>query len=423
MGSNNIRKKDKQNSKKKITPRKAFFITLGVFISVGLIALFALTVIGKSEIKSAETDDQSSSPIVQTITEEDRASQTTGKTGNLDATGAENSSNTESSGTLGTDGDNETVSIAFTGDILFDSGYAIMNRISQNGGSLSGIISDEILQNLNTVDICMVNNEFPYTNGGTPTEGKTYTFHADPSRTSLLTEMGVDIVTLANNHVYDYGETGLLDSLTALNSAGIEYAGAGQNLEEASAIRYFDIDGMKIAIIAATDIEQMDNPDTKGATDTSPGVFRCVDDTLLLDRIKEAHSTGAFTIVFVHWGKEKQQDPTWLQLQQAPEFVNAGADLIIGAHPHILQRIEYVNGVPVVYSIGNFLFNSSTLDTCVINAKVGNGGLQSLQFIPAIQQNCSVSFATGDEKSRIISEMQNISPTISIDDEGYILAK
>lgn len=313
------------------------------------------------------------------------------------------------------------VSMAFAGDILFDPNYSIMNRIRQNGGGIDGVIGGSLLSYMRSADIMVVNNEFPYSGRGTPTEGKTFTFRADPSSAELLNQMGVDVATLANNHAYDYGETALLDTLKAIDSVGVARIGAGANLEEASHPVYYIADnGIKIAIISATEIERLDNPDTKGATDSSPGVFRCLDITKLVSRIKEAKDTGAFVIVCIHWGTENDETIDWWQQKQGPEIVSAGADLIVGGHPHILQKIGYIDGVPVVYSLGNYLFNSKELDTGLLRVNIYKDKTAKLQFIPAVQSGCTVSEATGDRKLAILGHIRQMSDGVSIDDEGNI---
>ena len=128
-------------------------------------------------------------------------------------------------------------------------------------------------------------------------------------------------------------------------------------------------------------------------------------------------------VVFIHWGKESVTEPTWLQLQQAPEIAAAGADLIVGDHSHCLQKFDYVNGVPVIYSLGNFLFNSKTVDTCLLKATFDANGLKALQFIPALQQGCTVSSAQDTEKVRILNEMAAMSPDVSIDGDGMLTKK
>ena len=98
----------------------------------------------------------------------------------------------------------ECVTISFAGDILFDPNYSVMSTLLQNGGHISNGIKPDVIAEMESADIMMLNNEFPYTNRGTPTAGKQFTFRADPSTVSHLYDMGVDIVSLANNHAYDY---------------------------------------------------------------------------------------------------------------------------------------------------------------------------------------------------------------------------
>lgn len=315
------------------------------------------------------------------------------------------------------------VSLVFAGDILFDESYAIMASMNQRGKGIEGGISGDLLERLRAADIFMVNNEFPYTDRGTPTAGKTFTFRAKPESASYLNDMGADLVSLANNHAYDYGEISLLDSLDTLNRLGIPYVGAGRNLEEASRPVYLTVDGLTIGFVAATQIERMLSPDTKGATETSAGVFRCLEIDGLLESVREAKENSDFVIAFVHWGTEGTDELDHWQLEQAPQIAEAGADLIIGAHPHVLQPVGYCGSVPVVYSLGNFLFNSRTLDTCIVEAVVDENGLKSLQFVPALQSGCRVSLAGGMEKERILQYMRDISPEASLDEEGYISGK
>lgn len=317
--------------------------------------------------------------------------------------------------------DEETVTIGFAGDILFDDDYAVGNAFKKAGDTAEGVIGQSLLEKMRGVDIMMVNNEFPYTNGGSPTEGKTYTFRARPETAAILNTMGVDIVGLANNHAYDYGQQSILDTFDALNNVGVSYAGAGRNIEEAShPVYYLTSNGMKIAIICATQIERTSNPDTRAATEDSAGVFRCMNDELLLEKIREARERNAYVVVFIHWGTESTSEIDQYQRDQSKEIVEAGANLIIGSHPHVLQKIDYVDGVPVVFSMGNYIFNSKTLDTCMVVTTLHKDGTVNLQFVPAIQSGCSVYEATGSEYTRILNEMASMSPGINIDGNGYI---
>lgn len=316
--------------------------------------------------------------------------------------------------------DPEQITLTFAGDILFDDSYAVMGTMLQNGGNIANAISQEVITEMKSADIMMVNNEFPYSSRGTATAGKQFTFRAKPSTVSYLDDLGVDIVSLANNHAYDYGEEAFLDTMTTLEEAGILYVGAGRNLKEARRPVYYIINNMKIAIVAATQIEKSDYPDTKGATDSSAGVFRCWNGDNLISTIQEARENSDFVIAYLHWGTENSSAIDWAQEKQAPEVVAAGADLIIGDHPHCLQKIEAVNGVPVIYSLGNFWFNSKTVDTGMVKIALNQDGLQSCQFLPCLQSGSKTTLLHDAEKERVLNEMRTLSPGVQIDSDGYV---
>ncbi|MDD3367411.1 MAG: CapA family protein [Lachnospiraceae bacterium] len=316
--------------------------------------------------------------------------------------------------------DPDKITMAFAGDILFDKQYAVMSTIERSGNGIKSAFSAPLWEEMQAADIFMLNNEFPYTERGTPLEGKLYTFRAVPETASYLQEMGVDIVTLANNHASDFGEVSLLDSLDTLDALGMPHVGAGRNLEEASHPAYFIINDTKIAVVSATQIERLDIPDTKGATAVTPGVFRCWDPTKLLEVIGEAKQNSDFVVVYVHWGTENDAAPDWAQLDQVGKIADAGADLIIGDHPHVLQQIDIVDGVPVIYSLGNYLFNSKKVDTCLVKVEIANDKLQSFQFVPVLQEGCHATLLDGFEKERVLSYMQQISTNVTIDADGYL---
>lgn len=314
----------------------------------------------------------------------------------------------------------DKVTLTFGGDILFDANYSIMTAVKQSGGDITVGFSQDILMEMREADIFMLNNEFTYTERGKPTEGKQFTFRARPETAEYLKTLGVDVVSLANNHAYDYGEISLLDTLDTLEGQGIPYVGAGKNLEEAVKPVTFLVNDLKISIVSATQIERLDNPDTKGATENSPGVFRCWNPEKLYQVIEETKQDSDFVVVYIHWGTEGTPDLDWGQTTQVTKIAQAGADLIIGDHPHCLQELGYVQGVPVAYSVGNFWFNSKTQDTCLIKAEISGNGLEKLQFIPAVQENCRTRLALGTEKERILQYMRDISGGVEIDGEGVV---
>lgn len=318
----------------------------------------------------------------------------------------------------------DEISMLFAGDISFADGYDNMGSLRLRGGEIDAAFNEETLNVMRQADIFMVNNEFTYSTRGTPTENKQYTLRAQPDTVRYLDDMGVDIVSLANNHTYDYGEVSLLDTLDTLESADMPYVGAGRNIEEAMKPSYFIVHDVKIAIVAATQIEKLDYPDTKGATDTSAGVFRCWNSSKVFDVIRQAKEESDYVVVYVHWGTEMMEQTDWAQDELAPKLADAGADLIIGDHPHILQKIDYIGDVPVIYSLGNYWFNGKTRDTGLFEVTLDlEGRTNTLRFIPALQANSTTNILTGEEKQRVLSYMQSISPRVYIDSEGYVTRK
>lgn len=315
------------------------------------------------------------------------------------------------------------VTLLFAGDVLFDDSYSPMVSLKQRENGIRDCFSEDLLKEMTEADIFMLNNEFTYTDRGEPLEDKSYTFRSRPENVKYLFDMGADIVSLANNHSFDFGEISLLDSLDTLKGAGMPVVGAGRNIEEASAPFYFDINGIRVGFISATQIERMENPPTRGATENQAGVFRCLDPESMYRAVSEAKKECDFLVAYVHWGTEKESEPDWAQLEQGPGLKEAGADLIIGAHPHVLQGLESIDGVPVVYSLGNFWFNSFTLDTCVVKVTVNEEGIKSFQFLPALQKGCVTSLTYGEEKQRVLDYVQSLSPNVTIDSEGYVIFK
>ncbi|MBR5799839.1 MAG: CapA family protein [Lachnospiraceae bacterium] len=312
------------------------------------------------------------------------------------------------------------ITFCFAGDILFDDEYAVMASLIRRGGAIEEGISPELLEIMRGADVTIVNNEFPYTDRGTPVEGKTFTFRGDESTVSYLHDMGVDAVTLGNNHAYDFGEEGFLDTLRVLEENDVAYVGAGRNLREAAQPLFFEVEGLKVAVVAATQIERLNNPDTKGATETEAGVMRCFQPDKFCEAVTAAKEEADFVIALVHWGTENQVEKDWAQIEQAPKIAAAGADLIVGTHPHILQGVEYFWETPVVYSLGNFWFNSKEIDTGLLKVTIGETGILDLEFVPAIQKNCKTTLAQGEDRARIISYMDSISYEAGVGPDGKI---
>lgn len=311
--------------------------------------------------------------------------------------------------------------LAFTGDINFAEGYVTTKHMDSCVNGIYDCFSEDLLELMNGMDVMMINNEFAYSERGTALKGKAFTFRANPSRVKLLKAFGTDIVNLANNHVYDYGPDALLDTVAALDGEGIPHVGAGANLKEAGKPYYFICNGRKIAIVAATQIERSLNY-TKEATEDSPGVLKTLKADKFIKVIKQAKKNSDCVIAVVHWGTEGDSNYGRDQSSLAKEFVAAGADAIIGGHTHCLQGFEMMDGVPIIYSLGNFWFSGSEQDTGLAQVTIDEKGELSLSFIPCIQKNIRTELVTDEaEKQRIFTFMQEHSaPNAQVTEEGIL---
>ena len=318
--------------------------------------------------------------------------------------------------------DEEQVVLDFTGDINLAEGWSTTEYLDSQSGGIRDCFSAALLEEMQSADILMINNEFTFSNRGTPLAGKTYTFRADPERINVMKELGADVLSLANNHVYDYGEEALLDTLTTIEQARIPVVGAGRNLEEAMKPVYFIANGRKIAIVAATQIERSTNY-TKEATDSLAGVLKTLNPDKFVSVIQKARARSDYVIAFVHWGTENTNDYGSDQVELGRTFVEAGANVVIGGHTHCLQGFDYYNGKPVIYSLGNFWFNNKTVDTGLSQVVIHtDSGKIDFRFLPCIQQECVTSLVEdSQERQRILDFMQRISaPGVQVNSDGTV---
>lgn len=314
------------------------------------------------------------------------------------------------------------ITICFSGDISLADGAVTTKQWQASGNDLSKCISPELLEIMNAADVMCVNNEFTFTDRGEAMPGKLYTFRAEPDRVSLLTEMGVDLALLANNHVFDYGKVSILDTFDTLDNAGIAYFGAGRNLEAAMKPYYVEIDGITIAFVAASRAEK--NKMTPQATETEPGILRCYDTELFLEVIKEADANADVVLACVHWGTEYSTVLEEAQLTTGKLYLDAGADAIIGSHSHCLQGMEFYEGKPILYSLGNFWFNHKELDTMLVEVRItGERDNPQLEVavIPALQKNYKTTILTEQEEKEVLYEyLESISIDVEIDENGIV---
>ena len=315
----------------------------------------------------------------------------------------------------------ETSILSFVGDVSLADNWYIMPEYDKRNKNVLGILSESVLNIMKNSELMVANSEFTVSNRGTAMKGKQYTFRAKPERLKIYDEMGVDLVTLANNHTYDFGKDAFLDMLDAFEKYNIPHIGAGHNLKEASEPYYFIINGYKFGFLNATRAEKYIL--TPGATETTEGVFRCYDPTNMINKIKEVKNNSDYVIAIIHFGKEGSHELEKEQVTSAKQYIDAGADAIIGHHAHVLQGFEFYKDKPIVYNLGDFIFNGNTEDTAIFQIKLEKNGEMSYYIIPALQKNKYTDILNGSEKERIIKNLNNWSVNAHIDLNGLITKK
>ena len=239
--------------------------------------------------------------------------------------------------------ENKTIQFASVGDLLLTA------RSSDRPGRGLEALSDEIQSLFKSRDLVFANLECTLEGDEkVPTEPRVLT-----TETQILSlgQSGIDCVSLGNNHAFDCYDQGFIRLRKMLAGIGIRCCGAGLNIQEATAPVLYDIQGIRLAIL--------------GVVDRSSGIYRFAGEStsgvapletqMVCHRIRELKQTVDHVIVSPHWGMERFRIPSPSQMDQARAFADAGASLVLGHHPHVVQGMEMVGNVPVVYSLGNFM--------------------------------------------------------------------
>ena len=239
-------------------------------------------------------------------------------------------------------GSGETVTLAFAGDTHFERGL--------DDGRLGGL--GKVLA---AADLAVVNLETAVTERGDPVP-KQFVFRGPASALDGVVESGVDAVNLANNHGMDYGRTGLLDTLDAGERAGLPVIGAGRDAAQAYAPLRRTIKGQRIAVIGATQVLDSSVKAAWTAQEGKPGLASAYEVETLLASVREARATSDTVVVFLHWGVERQTCPPPQAVTLTGQLVEAGADVIVGSHAHVLLGDGRRGNAYVHYGLGNFLW-------------------------------------------------------------------
>ncbi len=255
-------------------------------------------------------------------------------------------------------------------------------------------------------DILVGNLEAPLTRRGTEFQGKKFRFRAPPEAAEALKRAGFSVLTLANNHAMDFGGEGVADTLTALDGAKIFHAGAGTDLTQARREAILTVRGRRVAFLAYS----LTYPEEFYAGVGRPGTAQGVAGRISQD-ITRVRQSAEYVVVSFHWGEELARFPKPYQRLTAHAAIDAGADLILGHHPHVIQGIEQYRGKSIIYSLGNFVFGSMSraADRSMIARITLDGAKQTVEIIPINVMNSEVRFRptvlTGKRGDEVITRL------------------
>jgi hypothetical protein len=319
-----------------------------------------------------------------------------------DVSGIDENSSTDPEGPRG------TVTLAFAGDVHLQLHLAAL--LDHPSGALG-----PITQTLKAADVTMVNLESAITDRGTPeakeleVASQRYYYRTSPAALGVLAAAGIDVVTMANNHGADYGTPGLRDSLAAIRASHFPVVGIGKDATAAYAPYTTTLNGVRVAIIGADQVQDETTLSRFSAGAGTPGVANAYS-SQLIDAVRAAKRNGYVVIVYVHWGIEYQSCPSGDQQTLAAALAAAGATAVIGTHAHVLQGAGWrSDGTYVAYGLGNYLwwrtFGNAQDDNGVLTLTFRRDAVIRQSFAPSHLQSSGVSPpATGADRTRILGE-------------------
>ncbi len=292
------------------------------------------------------------------------------------------------------------------------------------------LLFDGVREKLREYDLVIANLESPLTNWPEPTphkdkaaieSGRDVIIQVrSPNAARALHDAGIQVVGLANNHTMDYTEQGLLDTFARLRAAHVLFAGAGNNIAEAEAPLIVERKGRRIGILSFSDVV----PKYSWAEPDRPGIATAKETVPVIEAVRRARPRVDILIVVFHWGVQFDREPSERQKSLALETQRAGADLILGAHPHVLQGVACLDRVPVVYSAGNFAFPTSSLPTrraAIFEFDFSTDAAPVVQTSPVVRlvpllidERGAPQLAPDDVRADILTEMTQLSSPLGL---------
>lgn len=277
-------------------------------------------------------------------------------------------------------------------------------------------------------DFGLVNLETPLTDKGSPQTWKDVVFKGDPRLAEGLSESGVNVVTLANNHAIDQGASGLLDTMKWLRKSDVAVCGAGKDLEDAYTPRIVKADGVAVGFLGFTDVLPVGYPATASGPGTTPGRS---DVAAMKRAVAAAAKRSDYVVVSWHWNFEFTTAPSSLELTQGKAAIDAGADLVIAHHPHVLQGLQAYNGGLIVYSLGDLVFDHCSgpmAETVIVQAEVDAKRIAAKLIPVALAYDGTPARVRGEQAAAILERVKSYSAALGTKvavkgDFGYVTVK
>lgn len=295
--------------------------------------------------------------------------------------------------------------VAAVGDVMLDRDVGRHYRAAPGDFAMADVRAE-----LSGADLVLANLENPVASSGRPdpVQDPNVTFRAAPESLGVLSAIGVNVVSLGNNHMLDYGDDALVETLERLDAAGIGRVGAGRDYREANAPLLLEVAGRRVAILSHGFVYSVN---TRMATRSRPGI---ADHRIerILPRIHRLASTGHDVIVAVHWGFEYRFWPLPYQMRQARRMIDAGARLVLGHGPHYPQGIERYREREIVYSLGNFIFDEPykfAKRSFIYRADIdASGAVRHRRVVPVHLPNHVPQVVGGAERDRLEELVANL---------------
>ncbi len=298
-----------------------------------------------------------------------------------------------------------TLTVAAVGDMHFD------RRVKELIGREGGLAPLKyVADRLAAADVAVGNLESPLSAGGSPWPDKDVHFRGDPRGIEGLSASGFTFLSLANNHVLDYGAEALMDTVAALDDAGIGYAGAGADRAAAWKPAVATYGETTVAFLSFSHILPAGFIATDSKAGLAPGR---TDMAAVTEAIRAAKAEHDYVIVSFHWGVEYVDDANGDQVRDGRAAVDAGADMVLSHHPHVIQGIEFYNGGLIAYSLGDFVFDHysrKTGEAFILEAELGPHGVENVRAVPVYLYSIGQpKVVNGTEATDILERLKRIS--------------